>query len=67
MKDFNAQITIWCPIHGTQKLPASVASTCRFCDEAIKAEVQTLRLQNALATPGVCGFCGGPTPCLRDS
>ena len=33
--------------------------------ESVAEQQRQAALQNSYSTPGVCGFCGGPTPCTR--
>ena len=61
------RVDIWCPIHSHVKVDSGEPQSCSFCADGLKWKLRALRLQEALTTPGQCGFCGGPTPCLREA
>ena len=55
----------YCIIHGSVKEPVS---TCKYCLEGMKvAKEHQDTLELFRPNPAVCSFCGGPTPCLKES
>jgi hypothetical protein len=58
---------IWCPIHGShEETIVTHPPKCSFCAEALVQARAAIRVQNASTTIGRCGFCGGPSPCLKE-